>query len=251
MPNELPKPHMQVERTAPPVVENPTLPLMTGRAPRPRLIGGKHVLMATEPTADKGTRARMAPFTPTGRPTAQPKQHPPMQPPKPPTAQAAAAAKSEGYVRLHLQMADGELSLVGAKAVDGPLAPHGDLDGPLAWEAVLGDRRLAVGAIQDAGVRRAFPDPDGPPEQQGHHIEEAPSYDVVVRVLAGELSLSSLPRLAVRLYRVKEPVERTRVQPAPLAAQFERELRPIAELKGIKPDLLAPPLQEQLERALG
>jgi hypothetical protein len=249
MPNELPKPQMNVERTAPPVVENPTLPLMTGRAPRPRLIGGKQVLMATEPPADKGTGNRMAPFTPTGRPKAQPKQHPPMQPPTP-EPQVAAAANDQGYVRLHLQMADGELSLVGAKAVDGPLAPHGDLDGSLAWEAVLGDRRLAAGAIQDAGVRRSFPDPDGPPEQQGHHIEEAPSYDVVVRVPAGELSLSSLPRLAVRLYRVKEPVARTRVQPAPLAAQFERELRPIAELTGIRPDRLAAPLQTQLRRAL-
>ena len=84
MPNELPKPHMRVERTAPPVVENPTLPLMTGRAPRPRLIGGKQVLMATEPAVDKGTPGRMAPLTPTGRPKAQPKQHPPMQRPKAP-----------------------------------------------------------------------------------------------------------------------------------------------------------------------
>jgi len=249
MPNELTQ-TMKTGRNVPPVVENAKLPKMTDRAPRPRQIGGKTLVMPAEPKPDTARTGRMPAFDAkavSGR-TARPvKQRPDMEARKAVTE----TPKKDGYVRLQLRVAGGDVSVVGATAVPGPLVDRPKLHGDLAYEVTLGSKRVAVGSAPDVGVRRSFPNPDGPPEQQGHFISEAPSYEIPVRMPASEVSLAALPRVQIKLYRIKEDLPPAEIQPGPIGPQFERELREVATVKGLKLDTLSAPIQAQLKKALG
>ena len=158
----------RMKNGAPPVVEDAKLRRMGEGEPEPVRIGGRMSLMAEEPKRDEGTRNRMAPFRHVKSPaeTRMPKGgYPEQEPPKPPRRKKPAGRASkqakEGYVRLRVLVQDGELSVVGAKFVEGPLAPMETLHPGLAYEMTLGARRVAAGAIADAGVWRSYPDPLG------------------------------------------------------------------------------------------
>jgi hypothetical protein len=252
MPNELIQ-MMRTGRSVPPVVNNAKLAQMTEKPLRPRVIGGRTIVMAADPKPDTGRQGRMAPVAPAstrlGR-IAQPtlrRELPDMQEAK----LVAQEPKKEGYVRLRLRVADGTVSVVGATAVPGPLVERERIHGALAYEVTLGTKRVAAGSVPDVGERRSFPSPDGPPEQQGHFISTVPVYDVNVRVPASEVTMASLPRLDIRLYRVKDEIPRERIRPGILGDQFPKELREVARVKGIKAELLAAPLRAQLRKALG
>jgi hypothetical protein len=244
MPN-LPR-EMQTGRAAAPVVENARLPKMTDRAPAPTPIAGKTVLMPAQPKADTARTGRMAAFK-AAAPAAlrQPATRAEMQ-----GGKAVTAARGAGYVRLRLRVAGSRVSVAGATAVEGPLVPDSKLDGDLVYEARLGDRRVAVGSVPDAGVRRSFPAPGGPPEMRVHHEEELPVYEVAVRVPASEVALADLPKLEVALFRPKEELPRGPLEARPLAEQFSRQLREVGRLKGIRADKLEAPAQAQLRKAL-
>jgi hypothetical protein len=246
---------MKLGRNVAPVVESTKLPAMTEAAPRPRLIGGKQLLMAAEPKPDAGKQGRMA-VVPAAikqppRPTLR-KELPPMEPPKAAGGETATGGGKEGYVRLQLRVAGDRVTIVGARAVEGPYVPRETIHGALAYDVTVGDRRLAVGSIADAGERRSFPneDPKAPPEQRGHHISEVPVYEVSVRVPASELSLAALPKLNVRLYRIKEEVDVVPPGKGPLGVQLHRELREVARVGGLELTTLDKPHQEELRRAL-
>ena len=238
---------MNTARGAKAVVSNARLPRMAEKAPAPRKIGGKVVLMAAKPKADKGKQKRMAAFA-KAKAVRAPKLRPDQTEPK----KARTTAKAQGgYVRLRLRVTDGEVSVIGAKAVEGPLV-EGKLQGALAYEATLGDARVAAGAIPDVGERRSFPAPDAKGELAGHHVTPLRSYEVNVRVPKEKVSSSALPRLEIALYRMKEelPVVRPeQLEAAPLGAQFERELREVGRLKGIRADSLAEPVADEVKRA--
>lgn len=236
---------MKTGRNVPPVVENDKLPRMAEGPSTPRKIGGAVLLMPAEPKPDKGKQKRMPAIR--GR-IAQP---PPPQGELPDQEERKPVANAEGYVRLRLRVEDGELAVVGATAVEGPYIERTKLFGDMAYEVTLGGRRLAAGAVPDVGVMRSFPDPEGTPEQQGHFITEATSYEINVRVPKDEISLAALPAVEIALYRVKEDVPADRVGPAVLSEQFDRELREVARIKGIEPERLAEPVQAELREALG
>jgi hypothetical protein len=167
----------------------------------------------------------------------------------------AAARRKDGYVRLRVRVtAGGRLSVVGAKAVEGELVEP-RAQGALAYEVTLGDERLASGGIPDVGVRRSFPDPEAKlPEMRGHHVEEVPTYEVNVRVPKAAVTVADLPKVDLALYRIKEGLPDEAASPAlaagaPVAPRFERELRQVARLKGIKPDRLAKPVADQVKKA--
>jgi hypothetical protein len=87
---------------------------------------------------------------------------------------------------------------------------------------------------------------------KGHHVVELPSYEVNVRVPRAAVKAAELPKLEVALFRIKEdlPEEAAAIAAeAPLADQFQKELREVARLKGIKPDKLAKPVADQLKKA--
>jgi hypothetical protein len=242
---------------APPVVEDAKLPRMGEGDAAPLRTGRGMSLMPEEPKGDEGTRNRMAPFRHVKSPaeTRMPRGgYPEQEPPKPPrrTKPAGRGSKraEEGYVRLRVLVQYGELSVVGAKFVEGPLAPMETLHPGLAYEVMIGSRRVAAGAIPDAGVWRSFPDPLGRPELQGHHITEVPSYEIPVRVPAQELPMSSWPKARITLYRWRGPGAAAPAAGRSLKAQLKGRLDTIASLKGIRLSRLSREAQAELRRAL-
>jgi hypothetical protein len=241
---------MQTGRGLKPVIASTRLPRMTETPPEPTLLGGKTRLMAAKPKADTGKVRRMAPVKKAT--VRQPKSRHDMEPPR----TRATARGRDGYVRLRMRVTEGgRLTVVGAKAVEGPLVEP-KLQGALVYEATIGGRRVAAGGIADAGEQRSFPDPKAKlPEMKGHHVVELSSYEVNVRVPRAAVRTAELPKLDVGLFRVKEdlPDEATALAAsapeAPLTAHFGRELREVARLKGIKPDRLAKPVADQLRKA--
>jgi hypothetical protein len=239
---------MKTGRGIQPVVSNAKLARMTDTPPRPKSIGGKTLLMAEKPKEDTGKQKRMAPFAKASAPRA-PKVRPDMADPN--GRKPDAAEQPAGYVRLRLRVRDGEMDVVGAKAVEGPLVET-KLQGALAYEATLGPRRVAAGAIPDVGERRSFPDPKGKGEMRGHHVEQLRTYEVNVRVPKDQVSAAALPRLEIALYRLKEELPEARpdmLAAAPIGEQFERELREVGRMKGIKPDKLSDPVAAQVKKA--
>jgi hypothetical protein len=145
----------------------------------------------------------------------------------------------EQYVRLRIQVSRGRLSVVDSHLVDGPLGQVTGFPGGSAYEVTLGDRLLHAGALPDLAVQRSFPNLQGPPEERGHYLTERSVYEFTARVPAAELAPDTIGEIAVRLHRVKEEAHTDRMGDAPLAEQFAREMRPVAELVGL-PDSVLP-----------
>ncbi len=251
MPDDLIK-QMKIGRSIKPVVENPKLSLMSGKTLRPRLIGGKRLLMAAAPKPDAGKTGRMAPVSKKAVRVPQPTLKRGLAEMKA-RPEARTAASKDGYVRLRLRVTGDRVTVVGAKAVEGPLVERPDIRGSMAYDVTLGSKRVAAGSILDVGERRSFPNesPRAPAEQRGHFISEVPTYEVTVRVPASEVKMTALPRLNIRLYRIKEDVDVRLAKPGPLGEHFTRELREVGRVAGIKPATLAATDRAQLKKALG
>src|SRR5688572_18499039 len=241
---------MKTGRGIQPVVDNPKLPLMSDTPPRPTAIKGKILRMAEKPKPDAGKLKRMSAFRKAAVVRA-PKVRPDQKEAK--LTRAETAQQPEGYVRLRLRVTDGEVSVVGAKAVEGPLVEP-KLQAALAYEATVGEKRVAAGGIPDVGERRSFPDPEGKGVMKGHHVEELKTYEVNVRIPKERVSAAALPRLEIALYKMKEDLPEARpdmLAAAPIGEQFERELREVGRMKGIRPDKLARPVAQQVRKAFG
>jgi len=152
---------------------------------------------------------------------------------------AGPAEQPEQYVRMRIRVRHGQLSVIDSHLVNGPLGQARGFPGSNAYEVTLGDRLLHAGALPDLGVQRSFVNPSGPPAQRGHHLTERSVYEFYARVPAHELTRDTIRQIAVRLHRVKEEARADRLGMAPLARQFEREVRSIAELVGL-PDSVLP-----------
>jgi hypothetical protein len=241
---------MKIGRGIQPVVDNPKLPLMSDTAPKPTAIKGKILRMAEKPKPDAGKQKRMSAFRKAAvvrAPKVRPEQK------KANLTRAETAKQPEGYVRLRLRVTDGQLSVLSAKAVEGPLVEP-NLQGALAYEVTVGEKRVAAGGIPDAGERRSFPHPEGKGEMSGHHVEQLKSYEVNIRVPKERVSATELPRLEIALFKLKEELPEIRVdrlRPDLIANQFQRELREVARMKGIAPDRLARPVAQQVRKAFG
>src|ERR671919_1811826 len=241
---------MNTGRGIQPVVNTPTLPPMGDEPPSPRRVRGKILRMAEKPKPDTGKQKRMSGFLKAAV-VRQTKTRPEQK--KANVTRAEAAQQPEGYVRLRLRVSDGEMSVVGAKAVEGPLAEP-KLQGALAYEATVGEKRVAAGGIPDVGERRSFPDPQGKGVMRGHHVEELRTYEVNVRIPKERISAAALPRLEIALYKMKEDLPETRpdmLAAPPIGEQFQRELREVGRMKGLKPDKLARPVAQQVRKAFG
>ena len=150
-----------------------------------------------------------------------------------------SSAQGEQYIRLRIKVQDGGLTVIDSHLVDGPLGQVAGFPGSNAYEVTLGDRLLHAGALPDLGIQRSFSNPEGPPEQRGHYITERSVYEFTARIPAAEVTRDTIGQIAVRLHRVKEEARADVLSEMPLGKQFERELRPIAELVGL-PDSALP-----------
>lgn len=237
---------MRPDSTARPIIDNPRLKMMPETPAPSQRIRGEARLMA-------GDEERVQP--PPG----------PIMEPVPERAEAAAGRAGEeqvetprepdqethpASVRLRLRVSSGDISIIGVHVVPGTVAFPNRLDYGLAYEIADGGQLVAAGSVPDVGERRSYPDPQGRPGLEGHHIEELETFEINVRLPRQALTAASLPRLAVSLFRMKEqPVaapDRTRS----LIKQFGNQLRPIAEMRGIRPKDLPERVQEQLKAAM-
>ena len=227
------------------VVEVAGLPKMTTEAiEMAGKAAGEH--MPEDPQLVEGISDEMAPLPPPAE--GRELMDPPAGEQQPGTRPVAG---DEGYVRIRLQVDGDRLVLVGARAVEGPLAQPASLHAGLAYEVRVRDRRVAVDTLPASGQWRSFPAPDAPvPEMRAHHITEVPSYEVTVRVPRDRISVADLPNLRVDVFRTKEDPSGKPIGPAPVAAQFQRELRAVARLDGVQLEELPEELQNQLREAL-
>jgi hypothetical protein len=157
----------------------------------------------------------------------------------------ATEGGAEQYVRLRLRVRGDRLSVVDSHLVDGPLGQVAGFPGANAYEVTLGDRLLHAGALPDLGVQRSFVNPEGPAEQRRHFVTERDVYEFVARVPANEVTPETLGELRVTLHRVKEEARAPRLTAEPLGRQFERQLRPVAELVGLPESVLPAAIEER------
>jgi hypothetical protein len=227
---------------ADPIADNPSLPRMDDEAARQTPAGGPLMDEHTAPASDAAGRDEMAPV-PTELSAAPPPggDYPPQQP-----RPGAGRTNGDGYLRLLLRVDDGEVSVVGASRVPGPLRTSGPLQGGLAYEVSIGPEQLGAGEVPDPGVRRGFAPPDDP--ARGHSVVEVPSYEFTARFPAGGLSPGDLPDLQVTVYRL----DGGQAVPLPtLREQSGRATREVAALRGIRTEGLPQAVRVDLERALG
>jgi hypothetical protein len=227
----------------PPVVENSNLPRMTARgAGRSRRINGRIVRMPENPQPEQGASDtggnRMAPMVEGfgGFPDQEPRP--------------VGRSQSQGYLRLRLRVEHGQMAVMDAHRVEGPLIQPASLQHNFAYEVTVGARRVGVGSIPDLGVIRSVANPDGPPEQHGHYFTPMDRYDITVRIPEAELSLAELPQTEVALYEIEESAAGHPIQAGALRSQLGPQLREIARLKGIQLERLPQNAQGTLRATL-
>jgi hypothetical protein len=166
-------------------------------------------------------------------------------PPKTRRRAAGPPSAGEQYIRMRVRVRGDQLSVIDSHLVDGPLGQADGFSGANAYEVSVDDRLLHAGSLPDFGVQRSFANPNGPAEQRGHHFTERSTYEFMARVPAHEVTPETIGRIAVRLHRVKEEARTDRLGAAPLAQQFARQVRPIAELVGLPASVLPEAIEER------
>jgi hypothetical protein len=156
-----------------------------------------------------------------------------------------SGASDEQYIRMRVRVRGDRLSVIDSHLVDGPLGQTQGFSGANAYEVTVDDRLLHAGSLPDLGVQRSFVNPAGPPEQQGHHFADRPTYEFMARVQAHEVTPETIGRIAVRLHRIKDEARTDRLGSAPLAHQFARQIRQVAELVGLPVSVLPEAIEER------
>ena len=228
---------------AEPIIDNPKLKPMVGTDPIRRRIGGKILAMTDAVQPVGGTVLMKA--VPTQLPVTDTR-------PKLDQTGLVVAAAGDGpkSVRLRLRIVNGQVSVIGVRVVPGVLPPPERLDFGLAYEVKSGTRRVALGSIPDVGMRRSYPDPEGRPGMQGHHLQELESIEVNLRLPQRDFSAATLGKLTVQLFRMKSQPPAAVINATPLVEQFRDYLRPVAELRGIDLQKLPPRLAGDVRAAL-
>lgn len=232
------------------VVENPDLPRMGEIEVAPRRIGRKIVMMPEKPRKYRGTRNLMDPV-PSRRSVAKTAAELDDQEPRP-TRKARAKESpidKEGYVRLQIRVADGELSLAGASFVEGPLIQPELVHPGLSYEVKIGRRRIAVGDVPDPEEWRSYPDPLGRPGLDQHHVTKPDTYEFTARVPAAEVSDQSLEQTQVSLYRWTGAGPGEALSAAALTKQPKGAVARVGVLKGIDIGALPKAVQKDIRRA--
>ena len=265
------KSEMQLD-AALPAIENPRLPSMdaidsiagvvvdtqsakkpSSRAAKPARgkKAAKPMLMetATKVKPDRSGKGEMGKFK---TPRAAKEQRGSKTPP--PSDQQPTASRpkrpAESYVRIHVHVENGQMSVVDARQVDGPLSQPDAITGGYAAEVSLDQRRISLESVPDIGVQRAYVDPENPQGREMiHGVSAVSQVDFIVRVASNALSLRALPEAEIALYQVKDATAKVARGDALLGADFGRELRELSRLKGIRIQDLPTEAQRTLRRA--
>jgi hypothetical protein len=173
----------------------------------------------------------------------------PGQGPQRPKAGQAAAAPSDGYVRVEIHVASGQLSVTGVSEVPGPLAvPTAVINGPV-YEVLLGDEQIALGSLPDVGVRRAFANRDVPGPEGKHRFVQVPTFDFFARIPKAQVSEQNLAKLTIVLHNVMQAPDRL-VAATALQKQSGVETTEVARLSGLSLEQLPAAARPQFEKIL-
>lgn len=162
---------------------------------------------------------------------------PDMQPRRP-SRRTEENTVNEQYVRLRIRVRGDQMFVIDSHLVDGPLAQLTTLVGGNAYEVSLGDRLLHAGALPDLGVQRSFVAPDAEGEKRAHHITQREVFEFMVRVPAEALRSDTIGDIAVRVHRLKDEVRTDHIRDQRLGLQFERQVRPVLEMRGLPSSVL-------------
>jgi hypothetical protein len=126
----------------------------------------------------------------------------PLHAPAPPSGgdatNFAAPTSGEGYLRLLCEVSDGDLRIVGASVVDGPLI-RPELTGHLAYQVLVHGRVVAAGAFDDLSHQRGIAPPDEP--ELGHSRARLDTYQFTVRIPRAELTVEDMADAEIELVR--------------------------------------------------
>jgi hypothetical protein len=160
-----------------------------------------------------------------------------------------AQASPEGYVRLQLHYNDGNLSVIGAKSVDGPLLnPAAVIEG-YAYDVMIGERQISLGSIPDVGGRRAFANRDVTGREGKHRFFRVSEFDFFVRIPYANFTAEDLPRLKIVLQKVQNAPGRLTPGVA-IARHAEVEAEEVARLSGVSLEATPEPVRAQLRDIL-
>jgi hypothetical protein len=227
-------------------------PVVARGLPSMARIGDVHLTPppSAGPVMERGTlgipggQPRMA-AVPQQPPAPQPTEGKPQERPSVP----AGGALADGYVRLEVRHENGRLSVVGVHEVAGPIDIPGFVARGYVYEASIDSRRVGLGSIPDAGIRRAFANRDVPGPEGKHRFIAEPSFDFVVRIPKRELLATTLPRLTIVLHQVGEAPDRL-LTPEPLPTQAGVKAIEVGRLPGIRLEELPADVRAHLERIL-
>jgi hypothetical protein len=195
---------------------------------------------------------RSQPIRGVGQMDPVPVKRPPVKeaPAKPQEPKAAPSPLAgDGYVRIEVHFDKGHLSIVGVKRVPGPLALPSALIRGYVYEVILDDQQIGLGSLPDVGVQRAFANRDVEGPQGKHHFAKLPTFNFFVRVPAGYVVRTNMPRLQVMLHNVEDAPDRL-ASLAPLGRQPGVKTSEVGRLAGIKLEQLSPTVRPELERIL-
>jgi hypothetical protein len=249
MPNEIPPPNKGEQvKGGPPIIENAQLPRMGEAKLLEKSINGAplYMTMRSHPSTGPNLMAPVPQHSLSQQGAGEKSAYQPQQ--RKPTGQQPAA--SEGYIRLHMHVTNGQMSVVGAQLVPGPLLQPQILHHDHAYEVTVGSNQIAVESLPDLMERRSYPNPHAPSGQEGHNISQASSYDFIARIARNTLSLAQLPQMRIALYQVSEAAKHTPMVKQPLYTQFGQNIREVAQINGLRLEQLPVALQDTLRRAL-
>jgi hypothetical protein len=191
--------------------------------------GGRPVKAAAETVGEKaGEALAMRGHHPDG-------EHPAQRP----RSGDSSRRPAEQYVRLRVRVSGDHMSVLDSHLVDGPLTAPTTLRGAGVYEVTVGDRLVHAAAVPDLGLeQRSFPNPEGPPDQHGHHFTERATSEFSVRIPAEELTAETIGAVQVRLHRLVEPASGVQVGAQSLGAQLQERVQPVAELVGLPESVL-------------
>jgi len=164
-------------------------------------------------------------------------------------AEKKSRKNEPGYIVFRMRVQDGQISVVGARKIEGPFLENENLiQSGITYEAFLKDRRIAVGSIPDYGEQRSFARPQSDPSHEGHHITILPGFDFNLKIAADKITFKELPGIRLTLYRFKEHVPDLSINAAPLKVRFEKEVRVVAEMNGIEVERLHDDIKKSLKQ---
>lgn len=192
-----------------------------------------------KPPAPRGAKSRTKPEVEpsvTRRPR-NPREMSDLPDMKPPRRRPADPGRGdrpvEEYIRLRIRVRGDQMSVVDSHLVEGPLSSTNAFPGNNAYEVTIGERLLHAGALPDFGEQRAFVAPNPAEGETVHHFTERDVFEFSARLPAAEVTPETIGEVTVRLHRVKGEARTERLGDQPLTVQFEREMRPVAELRGL------------------